>query len=149
LHAPELKTILQSGTRLMMISNEHPEVLERLMPDPALAPKIATGLQWLQQAQTMRVTSAAGTDLTIDVSEAPVRGAAGYVTEPGKVAYWPGGLCLCFPTKNTVNGTVVMDVGDVNLTFKRYLESPIKLLIENDFVTAIDGKGLDAELMKS
>ena len=42
-----------------------------------------------------------------------------------------------------------MASGDVNLTFKRYLESTITLHIENDYVTDIEGDGLDAELMRS
>jgi 2,5-dihydroxypyridine 5,6-dioxygenase len=46
------------------------------------------------------------------------------------VAHWPGGLCLCFPGKNTVNGRIVMDVGDMNLTFKTYLTSRIDFTIE-------------------
>ncbi|MCB5364284.1 peptidase M29 [Pusillimonas sp. CC-YST705] len=149
LHSRELKTILSAGARLMMISNEHPEILERLMPDPALQKKVALGVDMLSQASRMRVHSAVGTDLTIDVTDAPARGSAGFVTEPGKVSYWPGGLCLCFPRRHSVNGVVVLDVGDVNLTFKRYLESRVVLTIEDDFVVDIAGNGLDAELMKS
>jgi 2,5-dihydroxypyridine 5,6-dioxygenase len=149
LHAPETPEILASGTRIFMISNEHPEILERLMPDPALQPRVALALEMLRGARQMRVTSAAGTDLTIDVAGAPVRGNAGYLDPASKVAYWPGGLCLCFPKSGSVNGTLVMAPGDVNLTFKRYLETPIRLTIERDYVTAIEGGGLDAELMRS
>jgi len=149
LHAPETPELLAAGTRIFMISNEHPEILERLMPDPALQPRVATAMEMLRQARQMRVTSAAGTDLAIDVAGAPVRGNAGYLDPAAKVAYWPGGLCLCFPKAGTVNGTLVMAPGDVNLTFKRYLEAPIRLSIERDYVTAIDGDGLDAELMRS
>lgn len=149
LHARELKEILSEGARLMMISNEHPEILERLMPNPALKKKIDIGIDLLNRAKSMHVTSAAGTDLRINLDQAPARGSAGFVTEPGKVSYWPGGLCLCFPRQNTVNGTVVMNAGDVNLTFKRYLEKPVALIIENDFVVDIQGDGLDARLLRS
>lgn len=38
-----------------------------------------------------------------------------------------------------------MNVGDMNLTFKTYLSSRIEFTIENDFITSIDGTGLDAE----
>ncbi len=38
--------------------------------------------------------------------------------------------------------------GDLNLTFKRYLESPVRLTIENDYVTKIEGDSFDAELMR-
>jgi 2,5-dihydroxypyridine 5,6-dioxygenase len=35
------------------------------------------------------------------------------------------------------------------LTFKRYFESSVTLVIENDFVISIEGPGLDADLMRS
>ncbi|MGE4335588.1 MAG: peptidase M29, partial [Pigmentiphaga sp.] len=123
LHTRELGEILGSGARLMMISNEHPEVLERLMPDPALAPRIQAGVDLLASSREMRVTSRAGTDLRVDLTGAAVRGSPGFVTEPGKLSYWPAGLCLCFPRAHTVEGVLVLDVGDLNLTFKRYLRS--------------------------
>lgn len=149
LHSPETKEILAGGTRIMMISNEHPELLERTKPNPRLRERVRLGMDLLNRAKEMRVESAAGTDLTVRVAGAPARGAVGYVDEPGRMGYWPAGLCLCFPNPGTVNGRVVLAPGDVNLTFKRYLESPVTLVIENDYVTRIEGDGLDAELMRS
>jgi len=149
LHAPELGTILAGGARILMVSNEHPEILERLLPDPALKARVDEGAALLAAASQMRVTSAAGTDLTVDVSRAPAAASWGCTSGPGTIAHWPGGLCLCFPPAGTVNGALVLDVGDVNLTFKRYLESPVRLLIADDYITDISGDGLDAELMTS
>lgn len=149
LHAPELPAILKGGARLLMVSNEHPDALERLVPDPADTPKVKEGMKLLREAKRMTVTSEAGTDLVVDVAGAPVGGVWGYCEKPGQVAHWPGGLVLCFPKAGTVNGTLVLDRGDVNLTFKRYLESPVHLTIEKDYVTRIEGDGLDAELMRS
>ena len=63
LHAPELGAILAGGARILMISNEHPKILERLLPDPALKPRVDEGAALLAEASQMRVTSAAGTDL--------------------------------------------------------------------------------------
>jgi 2,5-dihydroxypyridine 5,6-dioxygenase len=149
LHAPELPVILAGGTRVLMVSNEHPEALERLVPDAALEPIVKVHMKRLKASKTMRVSSASGTQLNIDVSGAPVGGGWGYTAKPGTISHWPGGLCLCFPKTGSVNGQLVMDVGDVNLTFKRYLESRITLTIANDFVTHIEGQGVDAELMRS
>ncbi|HEY0525351.1 MAG TPA: 2,5-dihydroxypyridine 5,6-dioxygenase [Stellaceae bacterium] len=149
LHAPELPAILKGGSRLLMVSNEHPEALERLVPVPALEVKVKAGIRRLKAAREMRVTSAAGTDLRIGVEGAPVGGVWGFAAKPGQVAHWPGGLCLCFPKAGTVNGTLVLAPGDVNLTFKRYVETPIRLRIEGDYIAAIDGDGLDAQLMRS
>ena len=149
LHSKELQTIIKGGGRLLMISNEHPEVLERCMPDKSLTPKVITSLDMLKTSKTMKVSSSAGTNLNVDINGAPARAGAGYLTPGEKVAYWPAGLALFFPLKNTVNGKVVLDIGDVNLTFKKYIESPVILTIENDFVTNIEGEGLDANLMRS
>lgn len=149
LHAPELPAILKGGTRLLMVSNEHPDVLERLVPDPALTDKVKAGIKMLSAAERMTVTSAAGTDLEIDVSDTRGAGVWGYCDRPGHVAHWPGGLVLCFPKAGRVNGTLVMAPGDVNLTYKRYLETPVRLTVADDYITDIAGDGLDAELFRS
>ncbi|MBL0371453.1 peptidase M29 [Rhizobium sp. KVB221] len=148
LHAPEWQEIEDAGTRLFVICNEHPEILERTEPTIELAAKVELGIAALKQAKTMRVTSRAGTDLTIDVSGAPCGGTPGFTTRPGGVAHWPGGLCLCFPGKNTINGRIVMDAGDQNLTFKTFLRDRVILEVRNDYVTEIIGDNLDAELTR-
>jgi 2,5-dihydroxypyridine 5,6-dioxygenase len=148
LHAPELGEILAGGARVLMISSEHPEILERLQPDANLENKVKAAIRRLREAATMHVTSAAGTDLTIDLQGAVAGGGWGFTTKPGTVSHWPGGLCLCFPAAASVNGQLTLAPGDVNLTFKRYLESEIRLTVEKDYVVAIDGDGLDAQLMR-
>jgi 2,5-dihydroxypyridine 5,6-dioxygenase len=111
---------------------------------PNSGPALPAASRCCATANEMRVTSAAGTDLTIDLRGAPCGGTPGFGSTPGSVAHWPGGLCLAFPGKNAVNGRIVMDVGDMNLTFKTYLTSRIDFTVENDFVTAIKGDGIDA-----
>ena len=157
LHAPELPDILKGGARVLMVSNEHPEILERCAADAALEPRVKAGMKLLKKAKLMHVTSVAGTDLKIALagagpdaieSTARVGGGWGYTARAGTISHWPGGLCLAFPAAGSVNGTLVMAEGDVNLTFKRYLEKPIVLTIENDYVTDIAGESLDAELMR-
>lgn len=149
LHSRELPEILKGGARVLMISNEHPEVLERTRPTLALRDRVRRGMELLGKARRMRVTSRAGTDLTVNVEGAPARGATGFVDEPGRIGYWPAGLCLCFPKPGSVNGRLVLSPGDVNLTFKRYIETPIEFTIESDYVTQIGGDGLDAELTRA
>lgn len=149
LHAPELPRILAGGTRLMMISNEHPEVLERTKPTPELRERVIRGIKLLGNAKVMKVTSPSGSELAVQLQGAAVRGATGIVEKPKGVGYWPAGLCLCFPKPGTVNGRLVLAPGDVNLTFKRYIEAAVTLVIENDYVTRIEGEGLDAALLRS
>ncbi len=149
LHAPELPQILGGGARVLMVSNEHPEVLERCAPEPQLEAKVKAGMRLLKNARQMRVTSDAGTDLAIDLAQARVGGGWGYTARAGSISHWPGGLCLAFPAAGSVNGRLVMAEGDVNLTFKRYLEKPVELTVRDDHVTDIAGQHLDAELMRS
>ncbi len=148
LHAPELSEIISEGARLFMVSNEHPEALERLLPDPALTPKVKAAVKMLRATSEMTVTSAAGTDLTVNMKDAPTAGVWGYCDRPGTVAHWPGGVVVSFPAADSVNGRLVLDTGDINLTFKRYLQDQVIFTIENDYVVDIAGKGTDAELFR-
>ena len=148
MHAPETPAILKAGARILVVSNEHPEALERFRPDPALEREVRAAQTMLRGAKHMRVTSAAGTDLAVDMAGAATVGVWGWTDRPGTLAHWPGGLVVSFPKADAVNGTLVLAAGDVNLTFKRYLASPVRLTIENDYVTRIEGEGADAEMMR-
>jgi 2,5-dihydroxypyridine 5,6-dioxygenase len=148
MHAAELPAILKGGARVLYISNEHPEALERLAPSPADEQQVRAAMRQLREAKRMTVSSPAGTALDISVDGARVGGVWGYTEKPGTLSHWPGGLCLCFPKAASVNGTLVLAPGDLNLTFKRYLESRVRLTVERDYVTRIEGDSLDAELMR-
>ncbi|MBI3506642.1 MAG: peptidase M29 [Proteobacteria bacterium] len=149
LHARELPAILSAGARVLMVSNEHPEALERLLPSPELETKVREGLRLLRAAKLMHVTSAAGSDLQVSLVGARAGGSWGYTTKPGTISHWPGGLCLGFPAAGTVNGRLVLAPGDLNLTFKRYLETTVTLGIAQDHVVKITGTGVDAALMEN
>jgi 2,5-dihydroxypyridine 5,6-dioxygenase len=149
MHAPELPAILKGGTRVVYVSNEHPEALVRLLPDEGLEARVKDHVKRLRAARKLQVNSAAGTDLAISLEGATCGGNWGYTTRPGTMTHWPGGLALAFPAARAVNGTLVLAPGDVNLTFKRYIERPVTMHIEDDFVTRIEGEGVDAELMRS
>jgi 2,5-dihydroxypyridine 5,6-dioxygenase len=149
LHAPELKAILASGARVLMVSNEHPEALERLAPRPEDEAPVRAAVKRARAARRMHVTSAAGTDLEVDMTGAVTAGVWGWTDRPGTIAHWPGGVVVSFPRAGTVAGTLVLAPGDANLTFKRYLESPVRLTLRDDHVTAIEGSGTDAILMRA
>lgn len=149
MHAKETPTILKGGARILHISNEHPEALERLRPDPALETEVRAAARLLRAAATMTVTSAAGTNLAIDLRSASTVGVWGWTSKPGTLAHWPGGLVVAFPAAGTVEGRLVLAPGDLNLTFKRMIETPVALVIERDYVVAIEGAGADAALFRS
>lgn len=148
MHAPETGAILKAGARILVVSNEHPEALERMVPDPALETRVRAAAKMLRGARRMRVTSAAGTDLSVDMAGASTVGVWGWTDRPGTLAHWPGGIVVSFPAKGTVNGTVVMAPGDINLTFKRYLAAPVRMVFEDDYIVSLEGEGVDAMLMR-
>jgi len=149
LHSPELGQILGGGARVLMISNEHPEVLERIGWDDDLPRRVELGYQWLSAASIMRVTSAAGTDLTVQLTGASAAGSTGITSGPGSIAHWPGGLVAAFPAAHSVNGTIVLAPGDMNLTFNTLIQTPVVLHIVDDHIETIEGDGTDALLFRS
>ena len=148
MHAPETAEILKSGARVQVVSNEHPEALERFRPDDALERRVRAAAKRLRGAKEMCVTSAAGTDLIARMEGAATVGVWGWTDRPGTLAHWPGGIVVSFPKAGSVDGTLVLAPGDINLTFKRYIESPVRLTLEADYVTAIEGSGPDAAMMR-
>jgi len=46
MHAVETPEILKAGARILVISNEHPEALERMVPDPAPSAPVPRGARW-------------------------------------------------------------------------------------------------------
>lgn len=149
LHAPELGEILSAGARVLMVSNEHPDVFDRIAWDDDLPRRVGVALDRLRAARVMRVTSDAGTDLTIDLHSAVTAGSTGLTGGSGSIAHWPGGLVIAFPAAHTVSGQVVLAAGDLNLTFNRYVESAVALRIEDDHIVDISGVGVDAALFSN
>jgi 2,5-dihydroxypyridine 5,6-dioxygenase len=149
MHAAETPEILKAGARILVISNEHPEALERMVPDAALEKRVRAAAKMLRGTKRMRVTSKAGTELDVDMVGASTVGVWGWTDKPGTLAHWPGGIVVSFPKSGTVNGTLVMAPGDINLTFKRYLTSPVRMTLKDDYVIDLEGEGADAAMMRA
>ena len=147
-HAAELAPILAGGARVLVVSNEHPEILERCLPQAQDEAQARDAMRRFKAARRMQVSSAAGSDLAIDLAGARIGGVWGYTAKPGTLTHWPGGLVLAFPAAGCVNGCLVLDRGDVNLSFKRYLHDAVRLVIADDHVTEVVGDSPDAELMR-
>ena len=149
MHAPQTADILKAKTRILNISNEHPEALARLVPDAAFKDEVRAAARRCRGAKRMSVSSVAGSALDVDMAGAATVGVWGWTDKPGTLAHWPGGIVVSFPASGAVNGRLVFEPGDMNLTFKRYFESRVTFDIAGDYVTHIDGAGADARLMRA
>jgi len=148
MHSKQTKDILSSGARIMSISDEHPEILSRLKPDLSLKDRVKDAVSRCRNSSTMKVKSDAGTDLVIDLKNTNTVGVWGWTDRPGTLAHWPGGLVVSFPNSASVNGKLVFQTGDINLTFKKYFDTEVTFDIENDFVKKISGNGTDKKLIE-
>ena len=148
MHSKQTKEILSSGTRIMNISDEHPEILSRLKPEKKLKNLVKDAVAKCRNASYMRITSDVGTDLKINMKKTNTVGVWGWTDRPGTLAHWPGGLVVSFPNASCVNGRLVFQSGDINLTFKKYFDTEVIFDIENDFITKISGNGSDKKLIE-
>ena len=148
MHSKQTKEILSNGTRIMNISDEHPEILSRLKPEQKLKNLVKDAVSKCRNASYMRITSDAGTDLKINMKKTNTVGVWGWTDRPGTLAHWPGGLVVSFPNSSCANGRLVFQSGDINLTFKKYFDTEVIFDIENDFITKISGNGSDKKLIE-
>jgi len=148
MHSRATAQLLSSGARIQNISSEHPDILTRMAPQLEDREPVRQAVKLLRSSKQMQVHSKSGTALDVSLVDAVSVGVWGWTDKPGTLAHWPGGLVVSFPEAGSVNGTLVLAPGDVNLTFKRYLESAVTLKISNDYVVEIEGDGADARLMR-
>lgn len=146
LHSPEQREILDSGTRILMVV-EPPEMLAQMIPEAEDKRRIMAADARLRRAKQMRVTSDAGTDLTVSLGQFMPLPEYGFADEPGHWDHWPSGFISTWPNDGTASGRVVIDVGDMMFPFKMYVSSPITLEIEDGFIRSIEG-GFEATYLR-
>ena len=93
----------------------------------------------------MRVTSEAGTDLTVRLAGSVVAGSTGLATEPGSIAHWPGGLVRRVPRREQ-RPTARSCWRRATSTSRSSATSscPSRCAIEDDHVVEVVGDGVDA-----
>lgn len=148
IHSDVRVRITGNGKRMLFVA-EPSDVLERLMGDMTLREVVEEGGRKLKAGEVLHVTSAAGTDLTADISGAdlPVTHQWGYVDEPGRWDHWPSGFIACFPNDRSAEGTIVLQPGDALIPWQRYVREPVTITVEKGFMVDIEG-GADAHLLR-
>lgn len=146
LHSPEQAEILQAKTRMLMVV-EPPEVLARMLPCAEDKRRVMAADARLRSARTMRVTSKAGTDLTMQIGQFGTLPEYGFADEPGHWDHWPSGFTSTWPNDGSAEGRVVIDAGDMMFPFKMYVTSPITLDIKGGSIRSIQG-GFEAKYLR-
>jgi 2,5-dihydroxypyridine 5,6-dioxygenase len=143
----EIGAALARGARVLCCM-EPPHVLDRLRFDPAVRTRARAGAALLEPARAIRITSAAGTDLTMD--KAGRRGLANYgaADRPGHLDFWGLGAVQAAQREGTTEGRLVLDTGDCVFHLGRYVEAPVTLEFERGRLVSVAG-GLDARLIRA
>jgi 2,5-dihydroxypyridine 5,6-dioxygenase len=147
IHDRSRATIAEAGTRMLHV-NDPPEQLLRCRPSVALRDRCLEARDRLRATKEFRVTSAAGTDFTVDLEGAVANALYGYVENPGQAGSWPGGFVAAYPVTGSGAGQVVLEPGDLELTTMRFVESRVTLVFEADHVVDIRGDGVDAAMLR-
>jgi 2,5-dihydroxypyridine 5,6-dioxygenase len=149
IHSDVRTRITGAGKRMLFVA-EPADVLQRLMGNTQVRSRVEAAADALRVGERMRVTSAAGTDFEVDISgpELPITRQWGYVDEPGRWDHWPSGFVACFPNDKTAQGRIVLNTGDVLLPWCRYVQEPVSLTIRDGYITAIEGEGVDAFVLR-
>jgi 2,5-dihydroxypyridine 5,6-dioxygenase len=147
LFSKEQLEIQASGSR-MLLCIEPVSVLARLLPTVDQRRRVETSAELLSKARCLRVTNAAGTDLTYDLGAYPVLTEYGYTDTPGRWDHWPGGFLATNAADDGVNGMVVLDRGDILITpFAKYVQDPVEIHVTAGQIEEVRG-GLDADLLR-
>jgi 2,5-dihydroxypyridine 5,6-dioxygenase len=147
LHSPEQIEILRSGTRILLIM-ENAAGLKRLFPTEEIRKRTESAASILKSASKLRITSAAGTDLTMKVGDYPVVDQYGYTDQPGRWDNWPSGAFVyTWPNETSADGRVVLSPGDYVWPLQ-YLDESVTLTVRNGRITAIQGAASAAAMTK-
>jgi len=140
--------VIENGNRMLSVSSP-PEVIERLFPRELSRSRVERVSELLRTAETMHVTSDAGTDFVATLGDEPlVREQYGYVDGPGQ---WDnlasGGFAAPYPSREEHEGRIVLDAGDAILPMNQYVNTKIEFEITDGRVTDIVGFGRLPELV--
>lgn len=146
LYTPVTTEALNSGTRVLRIMAELDD-LRRMWPSDEVKARVLESKAILEKGEKLRVTSEAGTELVMSKSGRPAGGQYGRADEPGRWAMPNSAQVACAPIEGSVEGTLVLNVGDILLNLARYVAEPVYIIIEKGAITKIEG-GLEAFLLR-
>lgn len=145
-YTPVTTIALKAGKRIMRLMGTLDD-LRRMWPSDSVKNRVLESKKVLEGGDTIRVTSPGGTNLTMKMTGRPAATQYGRADEPGRWSMPNEGQIACAPIEGSVEGTLVLDIGDIILNLSRYVGNPVTLTIERGAITRIDG-GLEAFLLR-
>lgn len=140
--SPAFREILAGGTRVAALAYLTTESAVRLLPDDleeviSLSELTNRGAALLAGAREVRVTSPAGTDISLRVGQYKGKTSDGVIV-PGQRQLLPAGQVTRVPDDGTASGTIVIDRSIAANDFKP-LRDAVTFTVKDGYVTSIDG----------
>jgi 2,5-dihydroxypyridine 5,6-dioxygenase len=137
---------LEQGKRALM-AVVPPHVLERRIADPDVIARTKEGAARLDRAETIRISSRAGTDLSMNVVGR--RGVASYgvADEAGHLDFWGAGFFQIAVVEGSMEGRLVLDTGDLVFHFGRHIDRPVTITFREGRAVSFEG-GVEARLIR-
>jgi len=146
-YRPEIRAALDAGARVLA-AMQPVAVLGRLPFDPEVRRRVTAGAALLEPARTIRITSAAGTDLVMDKTGRRALAHYGAADRPGQLDFWTAGMVQAAQLEGTLEGRLVLDTGDCCFRLGRFVEEPAAIVFERGRAVAFEG-GRDAVLIRA
>jgi 2,5-dihydroxypyridine 5,6-dioxygenase len=141
--------ILAAGTRILR-AREPMRRLEALFPTPAVTDHVKASGEALAGAGTVRFTSPAGTDLTVNTAGAPLTIQHGYTDVAGRWDHFGTALAALAPAEGEGDGDYVLAPGDVvffTATVGRTLTEPLRIHFAGGRIESMTG-GIEARMLE-
>lgn len=148
LFSREQAEIQAAGVRILRVMEPF-HVLRQMFPTEDLRRRVEHAKRLLEGACELRFTSEAGTDITYHLGQYPVISEYGYTDEPGRWDHFPSGFSFTQGDDGAIDGTVVLQPGDILCAFKQYVQTPVTFRVEKGIVVDIAGDGMEADLIRS
>jgi 2,5-dihydroxypyridine 5,6-dioxygenase len=148
LWSKEQDQITAAGPRMLLVL-EPMGVLSRLLSSPQSRRRVEFAHNLIAGARELRITSPGGTDVTYRIGKLKTVSQYGYTDEPGRWDAWAGCFVWTGGDEDGVDGTVVIDSGDLLLDpILRYVSEPIVLTIHKGYIKEIAGGGAEGAIMR-
>ncbi len=137
----------KKGVRFLLVI-DGPDELECLLSPPGLKEAVLYTRDLFQRTREMHVSSEAGTDFRCRLGELNTVCQYGYADEPGCVDTWGGAHVSTWANPGSSEGIIALQPGDSwILPYVRFIETPVRLIIEKSIIRKIEGEGTDAKLL--
>lgn len=124
------------------------ERLRRMFPsDKNVIRRTVNAARLMRKAKTVRLTSEAGTDITMDKTGRKGSAEVGIADLPGKWDNMSAALASCAPLEDSANGVVVLKPGDVMRHLGRVVTEPVRLTFKDGGIVKFEG-GVDARMLE-